>query len=275
MTLLALPYPQIDPVLVEIGPFAIRWYALAYVAGLFLGWRYILRLNAKDGPMTRPQIDDLFVWVALGVLLGGRLGYVLFYDPAGYFADPIEIVKIWKGGMSFHGGFLGVAVALILFCWQRKVSLLRVTDLMACTAPIGLFLGRLANFINGELYGRVTDLPWGMVFPGAGDLPRHPSQLYEATLEGLVLFVLLGVLFYGTRLRKKAGLLTGVFLLGYGLFRALVELVRQPDALFEHGTVLFGLTMGQLLSLPMVAGGLFLIHFARTRPVKVKGHGRG
>jgi len=257
--MLAIPFPAIDPVLVEIGPLAIRWYALSYVAGLFIGWWYILQLNRRGGVLTREQIDDLFVWVALGVMLGGRIGYILFYGFDKYLAEPVEMVKVWKGGMSFHGGLLGVALALVLFARLRKVPLLRLADLMACTAPIGLFLGRIANFINGELWGRPTLLPWGMVFPGpeAGNVPRHPSQLYEAFLEGILLFSILAILYFLTRSREKPGLLTGVFLLGYGLSRALVELVREPDA-----SLVMGLTRGQALSLPMIAIGLFLIQHA-------------
>lgn len=268
--LYVLPYPAIDPVLIEIGPFAVRWYALAYIAGLLIGWRYILFLNGRDGPLTRHQIDDLFVWVTLAVILGGRIGYVLFYDPAYFAANPWEIIKVWKGGMSFHGGMIGVGLAIYLFCRLRKASLLGVADLMACTAPVGLFLGRIANFINGELYGRPTDVPWAMVFPGAGPLPRHPSQLYEAFLEGLVLFSLMAVLYFATRMRRRPGMLTGVFLTAYGVFRAMVELVRAPDP--QLGTLALGLTMGQLLSLPMVLVGVFLIHrgYLRMR----QDHGR-
>ena len=254
--LFAIPFPAIDPVLVHLGPFAIRWYALAYVAGLFLGWRYIITLNKRGGPMTREQIDDLFVWVALGVILGGRIGYVLFYGFSRYAADPIEALEVWKGGMSFHGGLIGVILALFLFARLRKLSFWRVADLMACTVPLGLFLGRCANFINGELWGRITDVPWAMVFPDpyAGPFPRHPSQLYEAFLEGIVLFALLAILYFRTNLKERAGTLAGIFLVGYGLSRALVELVREPDA-----PLVMGLTRGQALSLPMIAIGLYLV----------------
>jgi phosphatidylglycerol:prolipoprotein diacylglycerol transferase len=255
--LFALPFPAIDPVLVEIGPLAIRWYALSYVAGLFIGWWYILKLNKRGDVLTREQIDDLFVWVALGVILGGRIGYILFYGLDRYLAEPMEMIKVWKGGMSFHGGLVGVGLALILFSRLRKVPLWRLSDLMACTAPIGLFLGRIANFINGELWGRPTLQPWGMVFPTGGNVPRHPSQLYEAFLEGILLFSILAVLYFFTRAKDRPGLLTGVFLLGYGLSRAAVELVREPDA-----GLIMGLTRGQALSLPMIAVGLFLIQRA-------------
>ena len=265
--LFAIPFPSIDPVLVHIGPLPIRWYALSYVAGLFLGWWYILRLNKRSEVMTRDQVDDLFVWVALGVLLGGRIGYVLFYGGSAYFKHPLEMLEVWKGGMSFHGGLLGVIIALVAFSRLRKINFLKLSDLLACTAPIGLFLGRLANFVNGELWGRPTLAPWGVIFPNAGDFPRHPSQIYEALMEGVLLFSLLAYLFFLTGTRKRPGQLAGVFLVGYGLARFLVEFVREPDA-----GMIMGLTRGQVLSLPMIAIGLYLIHralvIARSGPDK-------
>ena len=229
-TLLAIAYPRIDPVLVEIGPFAVRWYALSYIAGLVLGWLYIRRLAGRGKRLiTRELADDILLWVTLGVVLGGRIGYVLFYQSAFYLEHPLEALKLWQGGMSFHGGLLGVAVALILLARRRGLSPFTVADYVACAAPIGLFFGRLANFINGELWGRPTDAPWAMVFPhpAAGGVPRHPSQLYEAALEGIVLFVLLYALDRWGGLRARAGQLTGAFCIGYGAARIFVELLLR------------------------------------------------
>lgn len=262
LPLLALTFPEIDPVLIQIGPIAIRWYALAYIAGLFLGWRYCVRLGERYSPATFPPafFDDLLLWATLGVVLGGRIGYVLFYKPMYFLTDPIQILKVWEGGMSFHGGMLGVALAIVLFSRHRKLKILAVGDVVAAAAPIGLFFGRLANFINGELFGRATDVPWGMVFPHGGPEPRHPSQLYEALLEGLALFVLLYVLVRFGAMRHR-GSIFGTFLVGYGVSRFLVEFVREPDA---HLGVLFQfVTMGQLLSLPMILFGGFLILWSR------------
>jgi phosphatidylglycerol:prolipoprotein diacylglycerol transferase len=264
----AIAFPTIDPVLVQIGPFAIRWYALAYVTGLLLGWWYIVRSirNARlpfhTRALTPRHVDDFFVWATLGVILGGRLGYVLFYKPAHYFANPLEIFYVWQGGMSFHGGLLGVIAAMWLFSRHRKIGFFDLSDPVACAAPIGLFFGRIANFINGELWGRVSDVPWAMVFPHGGPLPRHPSQIYEALLEGALLFFLLWLLLNRTGLGKRPGALTGVFLIGYAVARGVVELFRQPDA--HLGFLIAGATMGQLLSLPMIAYGLYLV--VRRRP---------
>lgn len=259
-----IPFPQIDPVLIAFGPIAIRWYSLAYIAGLVLGWRYLRFLAARSAADIKDaDIDDYLVWATLGVILGGRLGYVLFYQ-FGYFLDnPLQIFAVWRGGMSFHGGFLGVVIASLIFCRQRQISPLIFGDLVACVAPIGLFFGRLANFINGELFGRVSDAPWAMVFPRGGPDPRHPSQLYEAALEGLVLFFLLAVVWRMPNLRRRAGLLTGVFVAGYATSRMIVELFRQPDA--HLGFLILGGTMGQWLSLPMFLVGLFLIVRAKPR----------
>ena len=258
-----IPFPAIDPVLVEFGPFVIRWYALAYITGILLGWRYMLSLAARQtgGPNAR-DIDDVVVWATLGTVLGGRLGYVLFYKPAYFLANPEAVLFVWQGGMSFHGGLLGVLAAVTLFARRRGIGLPGLADLVACAAPIGLFLGRLANFINGELWGRPSDVPWAMVFPRGGPLPRHPSQLYEAALEGMVLFVGLWALWRFTKVRERPGFLFGAFLAGYGVSRLIVELFRQPDA--HLGFILAGATMGQLLSLPMIAAGLWLM--ARTKP---------
>ncbi len=260
----AIPYPYIDPVLVEIGPFVIRWYALAYLFGLILGWQYA-RWLAKHSPdrVTPLDIDDFLIWATAGVILGGRLGYVLFYRPEFYLANPLAIAQLWKGGMSFHGGLLGVVVAGVSYCRLRRLPVLSFADLIFCAAPIGLGLGRIANFINGELVGRPTDVPWAMVFPGYGPEPRHPSQLYQATLEGLVLFVLLHLLWRVDAIRCRAGILSGAFLLGYGLFRSFAEIFRQPDA--NLGFLYAGATMGQLLSIPMVVAGLILIWLGARR----------
>ena len=265
--MLALAFPSIDPTLVEIGPFAIRWYALAYIGGILLGWRYALVL-ARTSPVAfeRRTLDDFLLWVTLGIVLGGRLGYVLFYKPGYFLAHPAEIVFVWQGGMSFHGGMLGVVIAIVAFARLRRIPVLALGDIVACVVPIGLFLGRLANFVNGELYGRVTGVPWGIVFPRGGDLPRHPSQLYEAGLEGLVLFCVLALVWRTTRLKQRPGAVGGVFLVGYGLSRIIVEFAREPDA--HLGFLFAGITMGQLLSVPMVLLGLALIVWARPAPEK-------
>jgi len=254
----ALPFPAIDPVLVQIGPFAIRWYALAYIAGILLGWRFIRGRAAamKNGPSAE-EIDDFVVWATLGVVIGGRLGYVLFYKPDYYFSDPLAILQVWRGGMSFHGGALGVIAALVLFARKRGIRLLTLADLVAAAAPIGLFFGRIANFINGELWGRVSDVPWAMVFPRSGPEPRHPSQLYEAGLEGAVLFLVLLAVARLPVARAREGFLTGAFLVGYGVFRTIAELFREPDAFL--GFFAGGLTMGQLLSAPMILLGIWLM----------------
>ncbi len=256
--LLAIPFPDIDPIIFQIGPFAVRWYALAYISGLLGAWWYMRWLVARPPhAATRDEVDDFITWAMLGVVLGGRLGYVLFYKPEFYLANPLEALKVWEGGMSFHGGLLGVAFVTVLFARRRGIALLPFADALAAAAPIGLFLGRLANFINGELYGRVTEVPWAVVFPRGGDFPRHPSQIYEAALEGLVLFVVLHLLWRSDAVRARPGTLAGVFLLGYGLARAVVELFRQPDTYI--GLLLGGTTMGQWLSAPMMAVGLLLI----------------
>ena len=265
MPTLALAFPSIDPVLIQIGPFAIRWYALAYIVGLVAGWRYVRRLVQRPGWQLTPlDVDDLLLYVTLGVVLGGRLGYVLFYRPGYYLSQPLEALAVWQGGMSFHGGVVGVIAAMGLFAYLRKRSFLEVGDAVVCAVPIGLFLGRIANFINGELFGRVTDVPWGMVFPRGGPEPRHPSQLYEAGLEGIVLFAVLAVLAWRPRDPATAGRLSGIFLIGYALARSLAELFREPDA--HLGFLWAGLTMGQLLSLPMLAAGLALVAWSYARP---------
>ena len=268
--LFEIPYLKIDPVLVDIGPFPIRWYALAYVAGIVLGWFYMKRLCAADrlwGSVPHPtpvSVDDLVVYVALGIVLGGRLGYVLFYNLPYFLAHPFEIVAAWNGGMAFHGGLIGTLIGIWLFARRVGASPLSVTDGVAAVVPIGLFLGRVANFIKPELWGRETDVPWAMVFPGAGPDSRHPSQLYEAGLEGIGLFVLLAVAIRLGALRRP-GLSSGLFAIGYGLARIVSEFFRQPDA--QLGFLFGGATMGMLLSLPLLAVGVALLaHAARSRP---------
>lgn len=282
-----ITFPDISPVIFEIPigsfTFALRWYALAYIVGLVIGWRLVTRavqtpgLWAGDAPMTADQVERLLTWVIFGVILGGRIGYVLFYDPTPLLTDPLHILRVWEGGMSFHGGFAGVIVAGLIFCRREAIPLLPAADLMAMAAPPGLLLGRLANFINAELWGRPTDLPWGVAFPGeaaqtcagvAGLCARHPSQIYEAALEGVILGAVL--LWLGWRrgwFRAPGGIL-GVFLAGYGLARFAVEFVRQPDVQFvSEGNPLglafhiggWGLTMGQVLSVPMIVVGVWFL----------------
>jgi phosphatidylglycerol:prolipoprotein diacylglycerol transferase len=267
-----LPFPNFDPVLVHIGPIAIRWYALAYVAGILLGWRYAAGLlkserlwGHRGPPATTLQFDDLILWITLGVIVGGRLGHVLFYTPDLVLTDPLEIFKTWHGGMSFHGGMLGVLVATFAFARVNRLDIFRLGDTICAAVPIGLFFGRVANFINGELWGRVTTVPWGMVFPYAGPLPRHPSQLYEAALEGILLFLVLRLATHAARLLNRRGVVAGLFFLGYGLARISLENVRQPDEGMPNFPL--GLTMGMILSLPMVLGGAWLIWRGMAEPL--------
>ncbi len=262
MPLFALPFPMIDPVLVSVGPFAIRWYALAYIGGLLIGWTYARRL-ARDEALwngrPRPDeetLDDLLVYAALGIILGGRIGYVLFYNLPYYLERPAEALMVWQGGMSFHGGLAGCFLALIWVARSRGLPILSLADTAAAVAPIGLFLGRIANFINGELWGRKTDVPWAVEFPTGGFLPRHPSQLYEATLEGLVLGVLLLVLIRAGGL-KRPGFITGAFGMGYGTARIICEFYREPDP--QIGFLFGGATMGMLLSVPLIVLGGWLV----------------
>jgi phosphatidylglycerol:prolipoprotein diacylglycerol transferase len=264
LPLLALPFPAIDPVLVSIGPFAIRWYALAYIAGIVFGWVLVRRLVRRPGWALTPEaVDDLVFYVTLGVILGGRIGYALFYQPGHYLSQPLDMLAVWRGGMSFHGGLIGVLVATWLFARARGLAFFEITDALAVATPIGLFLGRLANFINAELWGRVSDVPWAVVFPTAGPEPRHPSQLYEAALEGALLFAVM--LWFARRAYgpQARGLLSGVFLIGYALGRMFAELFREPDV--QIGYLAGGITMGQLLSLPMLVLGMFLVMRARRR----------
>lgn len=252
----AIAFPDIDPIAISLGPIAIRWYAIAYIAGLLLGWRYARWLTTRPpGLLSERAMDDFLLWATLGVILGGRIGYILFYQPAYYLAHPGEVLFIWRGGMSFHGGLVGVVLAIILFARTAKVPVFALGDIIAAAVPIGLFFGRIANFVNAELYGRPTDLPWGVLFPGE-PVPRHPSQIYEAGLEGLVLFLVLFVLIRRGALERR-GFVTGAFLTGYALARALVEFVREPDA--HLGFLIGGATMGQLLSLPMLLIGIAIL----------------
>jgi phosphatidylglycerol---prolipoprotein diacylglyceryl transferase len=258
-----LEFPQIDPIALQIGPLAIRWYALAYIAGIVLGWRLLRRLAATPPQAATPaQVDDYITWVTLGIIVGGRLGYVLFYRPGYYIFHPLEALMVWQGGMAFHGGALGVIIATLLFCRSQKLNPLMLGDRVAVVVPIGLFFGRIANFINGELWGRAADVPWAMVFPADRlQIPRHPSQLYQAGLEGIALFALMLILWSNAANRARTGLLTGALLAGYGVARLVGEFFREPDA--HLGFLLAGATMGQLLSLPMVLVGAWLIWRAR------------
>jgi phosphatidylglycerol---prolipoprotein diacylglyceryl transferase len=272
MPLLALPFPAFDPVLIEIGPFSLRWYALAYIVGIFLGWWYAKRLVGNQrlwgpagSPMKPADIDDFVVWCTLGIILGGRIGYVLFYDLPRYTEHPLEVFALWQGGMSFHGGFLGTVLAMVLFSRVRRIPTWSLIDVIAPSVTFGLFLGRLANFVNGELFGRVTDVPWAIIFPAGGPEPRHPSQLYEACLEGIALFIVLRILTHRYHKLQTPGFVSGAFATGYGVARTFVEFFRQPD--IQIGYLAGGLTMGMLLSIPMIFAGIALMVWAsRRRP---------
>lgn len=263
-----IPFPNIDPIALEIGPLAIRWYSLAYVTGFLGGWWYIKKLINKD-PNTLPtheQIDDFITWAMVGVILGGRLGYVLFYNLPYFIDHPSEILQLWQGGMSFHGGLLGVVAAVALFTWKHKIPTLRLGDLASTAAPIGIFFGRIANFINGELFGRETDMPWGIIFPHGGPNPRHPSQLYEAILEGLILFIILYIAAQSKKLRNAHGFMFGILLSWYGFSRFIVEFFREPDA--HLGFIGGFITMGQILTIPMILCGLGLMTYTYRKHTK-------
>ena len=258
MSLLSIIFPPFDPIALQIGPIAIRWYALAYILGLILGWRYTLHwLNKKPHILAKEHLDDFLSWAIIGIILGGRLGYVFFYNTEYYSAHPEAILQIWKGGMSFHGGLVGIIGAMYLFSRKRKIPFWALADLVAAAGPIGLLLGRIANFVNAELWGRATDVPWGVIFPNAGMQARHPSQLYEAGLEGLLLFILLYFLMRQEAVRRKYGIVSGAFLIGYAISRIIVEFFREPDT--QVGFLFDYITMGQLLSVPMIFFGLYLI----------------
>ncbi|MGV7212802.1 prolipoprotein diacylglyceryl transferase [Bradyrhizobium sp. UFLA05-112] len=270
MPLLLINFPSFDPIAIAIGPFAIRWYALAYIGGIVIGWLYARSLLKKEklwagpAPISLVQLDDFILWVTLGIILGGRTGYVLFYNLPFFIEHPSAILKLWEGGMSFHGGFLGCVVAVMWFARRNGISILSLGDITTAVGPIGLFLGRLANFINGELWGRAADpsLPWAMIFPTGGNIPRHPSQLYEAGMEGILLFTVLAVMIRLGAL-KRPGMILGSFVLIYGLTRIIGEHFREPDA--QLGFLWGGLTMGMLLSIPMLIVGAILIVFAVRR----------
>ncbi|MCQ1850864.1 prolipoprotein diacylglyceryl transferase [Neorhizobium galegae] len=266
-----MPFPNIDPVAFSIGPLAIHWYGLAYVAGIMLGWFYARRLAAngslwRDGqsPITAAQLDDFLVWVAAGIVLGGRIGYILFYDMAAVAANPIRAIEIWNGGMSFHGGFIGATIAMIIFARRNTIPVWSMFDTVAAVVPFGLFFGRIANFINGELWGRLSSAPWAVVFPTGGPFSRHPSQLYEAGLEGTVLVLVLALLIFRFKALKVAGTIAGTFVVGYALCRIFVEFFREPDAQLGYLLGTNWLTMGMVLSLPMIAAGLWAIVRARA-----------
>jgi phosphatidylglycerol:prolipoprotein diacylglycerol transferase len=256
----------LNPVALRLGWLVIRWYSLAYLAGILVGWWYVLKLIATPGaPMARRHADDMVFYATLGIILGGRIGYVLFYDPALYWAHPVDILRLWDGGMSFHGGVIGTSLGIFYLARRNHLSWLRIHDYVACCVPFGLFFGRLANFVNGELWGKATSVPWAMVFPTGGDVARHPSQLYEAGLEGILLFLVLWYLFWRTKARYQPGKLVGAFLLGYGLCRFFVEFFRESDAQLMQFAQDTHLHMGQWLSLPMLAGGLYLVLTAPRR----------
>lgn len=261
-----LPFPHIDPVAVEIFGLPIRWYGLAYIAGFILGFEYLKHSVRKSwNKLTIAQLDSLFLYVIAGVIIGGRLGFALLYHPSHYFANPMDIIKTWEGGMSFHGGLIGVALSMLFFAWRQKLPAAHVADSIATAFPIGLFFGRLANFINAELWGRPTDMPWAMIFPtDALGLPRHPSQLYEAALEGILLFVVMHIVF--SRRPYRPWQLSGLFLMGYGLSRFTVEFFRQPDAGFDTGIHAM-ITQGQMLCIPMILAGTFLL-FMKQKCIK-------
>jgi phosphatidylglycerol---prolipoprotein diacylglyceryl transferase len=270
MPLLTIAFPVFDPVAFAVGPFVVRWYALAYIGGIVLGWIYARALikNEKlwrgSSPITLAQMDDFVLWVTIGIIVGGRTGYVLFYNPLFFLQHPAEIFELWKGGMSFHGGFLGCVIAVMAFARLNNTSILSLGDITTAVGPIGLFLGRIANFINSELWGRPADpdLPWAMIFPNGGPIPRHPSQLYEAALEGVVLFTILAVMIRMGAL-KRPGLILGSFISIYGIARIVGEFFREPDP--QLGFLWGGLTMGMLLSVPMIIAGALIIVAAWRR----------
>jgi phosphatidylglycerol:prolipoprotein diacylglycerol transferase len=270
MGLVSIAFPAIDPVALRIGPLAVRWYGLAYMAGLLIGWQYVKQLvstatlwPATETPFPPEKADELLLFMTLGVVVGGRLGEVFFYNPRYYFTNPLEIPAVWHGGMSFHGGLVGSILAIVLFARHHGANVWTVLDVAAAATPIGLFFGRLANFINGELWGHPSDLPWAMVFPGAGPEPRHPSQLYEAMLEGIFLFALLWWLVHRRQALHRPGLIGGTFMVGYGLARSLCELFREPE--LGHALNFGPLTAGMVYSLPMIVAGGWVIWMARAK----------
>ena len=276
-TAIAFPDLGLDPVALDLGFFQLRWYSLAYLAGIFVGYWYLLKLlNQPGAPMARRHADDLVFYSALGIILGGRIGYVLFYNLPYYLDHPVDILKLWDGGMSFHGGVIGTSIGILYLAWKEKLQWLRLHDYVACCVPFGLFFGRIANFINQELWGAPTTVPWAVRFvestPYGGTLgpPRHPSQLYEAGLEGIGLFIILWFMFWRTQSRYEPGKLVGAFILFYGLFRFGIEFIREPDAQLVGFAESTGLHMGQWLTLPMILGGLYLMATAKKRRERVE-----
>ncbi|MFT6106487.1 MAG: phosphatidylglycerol:prolipoprotein diacylglycerol transferase [Rickettsiales bacterium] len=254
---------NIDPNIISLGPIAIRWYSLAYIAGILFTWFVLKYFNKKKSIMSKEAWDDWLFWAVLGIILGGRLGYVLFYNFSFYLDHPSQIFAVWQGGMSFHGGLFGAIISMFLFAKKYKINFLELTDILAIAAPIGLFFGRISNFINMELYGRVTNSDFGVIFPNAGSSPRHPSQIYEALLEGLFLFAILFLLAKFTKIKEKLGFLSGLFLIGYGSARFFVEQFREPDE--QIGFIFAQITMGQILSLPLIVFGLAIVFMAVKR----------
>lgn len=265
-----IPFPDIDPIAFSIGPLAVHWYGLAYVAGIMLGWLYCRQLMARptlwpnnQAPMTNANLDDFLVWIAAGIVIGGRTGYVLFYDLPAFAADPVRIFEIWTGGMSFHGGLIGSIIAMLIFSRRNSIPVWSMFDTIAAVVPLGLFFGRIANFINGELWGRLSSMPWAIVFPTGGPFPRHPSQLYEAGLEGIVLLSIMALMIFVFRALKTPGIISGSFLIGYACCRIFVEFFREPDAQLGYLLGTTWLTMGMILSLPMIVIGVWAILRAR------------
>jgi phosphatidylglycerol:prolipoprotein diacylglycerol transferase len=268
--MLAIPYPAIDPVALQVGPLAVKWYGLAYIAGLLLGWLYIKRLlnqnrlwTGEEAPLDPERVDDLLIYMTVGVLVGGRLGYVLFYEPRYFLMNPLDIPAVWRGGMAFHGGLIGSILAILAFARRSNANPWSLLDACAAATPIGLFFGRIANFVNGELVGRPATVPWAMVFPGAGPLERHPSQLYEAFFEGLVLFAVLWWLTYRVLALRRPGMVAGAFMVGYGLARSFCEFFREPDP--GHVLTFGPFTAGIVYSVPMILVGLWILHGAAKR----------
>lgn len=262
---MALEFPQIDPVALSLGPFDIRWYALAYLSAFLLGWGYCKYLignaiNAKPETPSKDDIDDFISWAIIGVIIGGRLGYVLIYQPAYYFSQPMDIIKLWEGGMSFHGGLFGMILSMFIYSRIKNILFFNLADTVACAAPIGLFFGRIANFINSELYGRISTEPWAIIFPNGGGLPRHPSQIYEALLEGMLLFFIMLILALKFKILNKPGMASGIFLIFYSVFRTVAEFFREPD--IQIGLFFNAVSMGQILSIPTFIIGCILILFS-------------
>lgn len=260
--MIAIPFMSIDPILIEFGIIKIRWYGLAYLVGILLAFQIIRKLNNKmpEPLFSTIALENIITYALVSVVLGGRLGYILFYHPEFIVDNPLQILKIWEGGMSFHGGLVGFILGMYIFSIKYRMNFFAVMDISACVAPIGIFFGRIANYINGELYGNVTSVPWGVVFPHGGNLPRHPSQIYEALTEGIVLFILMLGIYFFTNLKTKSGALSGIFLIGYSCARLYIENYREPD--WHLGFVLWNITMGQLLSVPMLIIGLALLLLA-------------